>query len=223
MDQSLVVADADPGPACGARYRLLETVRQYAAGRLAEAGEAEAAAARGRHAAFYLALAEAAAPALLGPDQVAWLDRLAGEHDNLRAALAWGLARAPGTALRLAGRLWPFWRMRQHYAEGADWLARALAAAPEPGRTADWARAALGAGILARDRGDLAAARGHLEASLDGQPGAGRDRAGRLGPARPGGAARPAGRARPGRGPGGGGAGPGAGRRRPARRRRPPC
>ena len=141
-------------------------MRQYAAGRLAEAGEAEAAAARGRHAACYLALAEAAAPALLGPDQVAWLDRLEGEHDNLRAALAWGLEGAPGLALRLAGWLWPFWRMRQHYAEGADWLARALAAAPAPGRTADWARAALGAGVLARDRGDLAAARGHLEASL---------------------------------------------------------
>ena len=165
VDQSLVVADAEP--AAAARYRLLETVRQYAAGRLAEAGEPEAEAARGRHAAFYLALAEAAAPALLGPDQVAWLDRLAGEHGNLRAALAWGLARAPGTAVRLAGRLWPFWRMRQHYAEGADWLTRALAAASEPERTADWARAALGAGVLARDRGDLAAARGHLEASLE--------------------------------------------------------
>jgi predicted ATPase len=165
VDQSLVVAEADPG-AAAARYRLLETLRQYAAARLTEAGEGEAAAVRGRHAAVYLALAEAAAPALLGPEQPAWLDRLAGEHGNLRAALAWSLERAPGTALRLAGWLWPFWRMRQHYAEGTDWLARALAAAPEPGRTADWARAALGAGTLARDRGDLAVARAHLEASL---------------------------------------------------------
>ena len=165
VDQSLVVAEADPG-AAAARYRLLETVRQYAAERLAGAGEAEAGAVRGRHAAFYLALAEAAAPGLLGPEQPAWLDRLAGEHDNLRAALAWGLARAPGTALRLAGVLWPFWRMRQHYAEGSDWLARALAAAPEAGRTADWARAALGAGTLARDRGEVVTARGHLQASL---------------------------------------------------------
>jgi predicted ATPase/DNA-binding SARP family transcriptional activator len=165
VDQSLVVADAAPG-AAAARYRLLETVRQYAAEKLAEAGAAEAVAVRARHGACYAALAEAAAPGLLGPEQPAWLGRLAGEHDNLRAALAWSLEHAPGTALRLAGRLWPFWRMRQHYAEGTDWLARALAGAPAPGRTAAWARAALGAGVLARDRGDLAAARGHLEASL---------------------------------------------------------
>ena len=164
VDQSLVVADVGAVAAAAARYRLLETVREYAAERLAVAGEA--AAVRGRHAAVYLALAEAAAPALLGPEQPAWLDRLADEHGNLRAALAWGLARAPGLALRLAGLLWPFWRLRQHYAEGADWLARALATAPEPGRTADWARAARGAGVLARDRGDQAAAGAHLEASL---------------------------------------------------------
>ena len=142
---------------------------------------------RGRHAACYLALAEAAAPALLGPEQPAWLGRLDGRA-RTTCAPPWPGAwtGAPGPALRLAGWLWPFWRMRQHYAEGADWLARALAAAPAPGRTADWARAALGAGILARDRGDLAAARAHLEASLACSRALGEPGLVGLGPARPG-------------------------------------
>jgi predicted ATPase/DNA-binding SARP family transcriptional activator len=167
VDQSLVVAEADPGAGTGAgaaRYRLLETVRQYATERLREAGEAEAV--HAHHAAWAVGLAAAAAPGLLGRDQLEWLARLDAEQDNLRAALGWCLRRDPGAGLRLAGRLWPYWRIRQHYAEGTDWLAHALARVPAPGRAAAWARAALGAGILARDRGDTAAARGYLEASL---------------------------------------------------------
>ena len=92
VDQSLVLAEAPPaGPA---RYRLLETLRQYAQHKLVEAEEV--AAVRARHAAHYLALAEQAAPALHGPEQLAWLDRLEGEHANLRpgAGLAGGAGRA---------------------------------------------------------------------------------------------------------------------------------
>jgi non-specific serine/threonine protein kinase len=83
VDKSLVMYDDQGGEA---RYRLLETVRQYARDRLLEAGEAEAV--RGRHAGWCLALAEEAEPALVGDNQREWLDRLEREHDNLRAALA---------------------------------------------------------------------------------------------------------------------------------------
>jgi non-specific serine/threonine protein kinase len=160
VEQSLVQLEPGAGPE--ARYRPLETVRQYAAERLAEAGEE--AATRGRHAAWAAALAEQAGPGLLARDQLGWLARLDVEHDNLRAALAWGLAHAPAVGLRLAGRLWPFWRMRAHYSEGTRWLTAVLAGGREP--APDWARAALGAGILARDMGEMTTARARLEASL---------------------------------------------------------
>src|SRR5262245_55442481 len=86
VQKSLVVYEEDE-QACG-RYRLLETVRQYARDRLLEASEA--AAARDRHRDWFLALAEQAEPKLLrGAEQVAWMDRLETEHDNLRSALEW--------------------------------------------------------------------------------------------------------------------------------------
>ena len=100
------------------RYRLLETVRRYAAERLAEAAEREAV--HAAHAAHYLALAGAA-----HPDQVAWLDRLELEHDNLRAALRRLLDGSPEDGGRLAGLLWPFWYRRGHYSEARVWLERA--------------------------------------------------------------------------------------------------
>jgi predicted ATPase len=66
---------------------LLEPVRQYGLERLEESGEAEQV--RERHARHYLALAEAAEPQIMGPEQGVWLQRLAREHDNFRAALSW--------------------------------------------------------------------------------------------------------------------------------------
>src|SRR3954454_12068876 len=92
------------------RFGQLATIGEYGLDRLAAAGEAETT--RERHAGYYLSLAEVAAPALFGPDQTTWVDRLEREHDNLRAALAWYLERAPAAALRLAGRLRPYWRLR---------------------------------------------------------------------------------------------------------------
>ena len=163
VDQSLVVAEADPG-AAEARYRLLETVRQYATERLREAGEAEAVQAHHRRLGGGSGGGGGARPPGARPAALAGAPgRRAGQPAG---GPGLGPARDPGAGLRLAGWLWPYWRIRQRYAEGTDWLARALAAAPEQGRTADWARAALGAGILARDRSELAEARAHLEASL---------------------------------------------------------
>src|SRR5207237_867951 len=91
VERSLAVRLASAEPA---RYRFLETIRQYALDRLLESREA--AAARQKHLAYFLGLAEQAEPHLRGRDQVRWLDRLEAEHDNLRAALEWSqTAEAP--------------------------------------------------------------------------------------------------------------------------------
>jgi predicted ATPase/DNA-binding CsgD family transcriptional regulator len=128
VDKSLVQFDhAGTGPG---RYRLLETARQYAVGRLDALGPAAAGAVGLAHRDYYQALAEAAAPQLKTADQAAWLDRLDAELGNLRAAIAFSLTQAdrePG--LRLVGSLRVFWRVRGHAAEGADVL-RALLDAP---------------------------------------------------------------------------------------------
>ena len=95
-DKSLVSADEAGGEV---RYRLIETLRQYAAEKLVEAGEdAEL---RDRHLAWYLGLAERAEPELIGSEQVVWLDRLETEHENLRAALDCAIVR------RKSSMVWP--------------------------------------------------------------------------------------------------------------------
>lgn len=128
VEKSLVVFD-DAGPE--PRYRLLETVRLYGAELLR--AEGEEAAARGRHRDWYLQLAEQAEPALSGPEQKVWLDRLEAEHDNFRATLAWSRSEADGVeaGLRLAGALAPFWDIRGYWREGREWQEAMLAKAGE--------------------------------------------------------------------------------------------
>jgi predicted ATPase/DNA-binding CsgD family transcriptional regulator len=127
VDKSLVLADQDGGQA---RYRLLETIRQYARDRLRETGDA--AACRDRHLDHFLALAEEAEPELYLPDQDAWLARLEAEHDNLRAALVWGLSSAqPARGRRLAAALPRLWILHGHAHEGIEHVKRALALAPD--------------------------------------------------------------------------------------------
>jgi len=123
VNKSLVLVDEHTE---GTRYRLLETIRQYARETLFEAGEAEQS--RDRHVAYFMRLAEAAEPKLRGAEQVAWLERVETEHDNLRTALAWSLERgnSAGT-LRLAGALAYFWELRGYWSEGPKWLNAALA------------------------------------------------------------------------------------------------
>jgi non-specific serine/threonine protein kinase len=123
---------------------MLETVREYALERLAQSGEAEEI--DRRHAAFFLALAEAAEPALYGPEQVGWFDRLEAERPNLRAALDWATDHEPDLALRLAGALPQFWRIRGHLGEGREALERALA--PGEGPPAVRAKALLAAALV---------------------------------------------------------------------------
>jgi non-specific serine/threonine protein kinase len=138
-----------------ARYRLLETVRHYAGERLAAAGEG--ATVRRRHLDWCVALAETAAPHLLGAEQDVWLTRLDHEHPNLRAALHW--AREQGEdvrSLRLAGALWRFWNMRGFLGEGRGWLELASTPGRTPAVPAEIrARALNGAGNLAYEQGDF--------------------------------------------------------------------
>ena len=111
----------------GERFRLLDTVRQYAAERLEAAAERDTVGLR--HLDWCLALAEEHDPLSAGPRRS--LQVLESEHDNLRAGLAWALRRDPQAALRLATRLWRFWLDRGYFAEGNRWLQTTLAAAPE--------------------------------------------------------------------------------------------
>jgi predicted ATPase/DNA-binding CsgD family transcriptional regulator len=108
------------------RYAMLETIRDYGLEQLAASGDE--ALVRGAHAAWYLDLAEQAAPFWYTGEQGWWAARLDAEHDNLRAALVW-LAQTGDTAtgVRLAGWLAWFWFYRNHWAEGRGWLERALA------------------------------------------------------------------------------------------------
>ena len=158
-DHSLVRLDAGDPASEGdeeSRLSMLETIREYATERLTASGE-EAEAWR-RHAAYYLALAEAAEPFLLGPQQVTWLARLARERDNLRAALRW--ARESGESevgLRIAGALWRFWRLHGYVSEGRGWLDALLARGDTEGgptRSAAGAKALRIAGNLAFFQGD---------------------------------------------------------------------
>ena len=140
-----------------ARYRLLETIRQYASEKLAEAGEIELV--RVRHRDWYMALVEQAQSGLLGGEQAEWLNRLEMEHDNLRAALEWTIRseKNAGTALLMAALLWRFWDMHGYITEGRKWLEDALAAQGDVNPQVR-ARALSAAGNLAIDQGDYGAA-----------------------------------------------------------------
>jgi len=165
VDKSLVqFDDAGTGPG---RYRLLETVRQYAAQRLDALGPAATGAARIAHRDYYLTLAEEAAPQLVGPDQAAWLDRLDAELDNLRVALAFSLTQAdPVPGLRLAASLRGYWRIRGHAAEGAAALRAMLDAPAAQGTTLPRARALAAAAVLLETTGSYATAADYCEEAL---------------------------------------------------------
>ena len=163
VDHSLV----QPAPSTlGTRFRLLSTVRMFAAERLEEHGDGEDI--RRRHAGTYLAIAEEIAPHLPGPGQAVRLDRLAEEHDNLRAALDWSIAEGEvELAQRLIGAMWRFWQGRGHIEEGWATVQRVLAMPGADARTP--ARLALldAAGGDAWWIGDIAAADAFYEEQVD--------------------------------------------------------
>jgi predicted ATPase len=124
VDRSLVVVQ---GKGQGMRYRLLDTIRQYAHEKLVEAGEEEAAC--DRHLAYFLNLAVQAEGQLRGPEQKVWHLTVKMELENLRAALVWALKTNPQIELRMASALFWFWRVRKDWMiEGLRWLERGLAA-----------------------------------------------------------------------------------------------
>ncbi len=160
-DKSLVMAEERGGTM---RYRLLETVRQYARDRLFESGQGESW--RDRHLNHFLSLAEEAEPKLTGADQQAWLDRLDVEHDNLRAAMTWSSSSDDSVdrQLRLAGAFWRFWSVRGYMVEGRARLAELMASSSSD--RAAHAKALNGAGVLAWQQGDYPAAKAHYEECL---------------------------------------------------------
>jgi predicted ATPase/DNA-binding SARP family transcriptional activator len=162
IDKSLVIAEQHDE---GMRYRLLETMRAYARDQLAQSGEA--AAVGDRHAAFFLWLAEQAEGRLLGDDQVAWLNRLAADHANLRAAIDWATEQGGvAAALRLVTALRYFWRVRGYYAEGIELLQDLLAHPMLAASTTVRARGLNAAGYLEFVRGQQTRARELLEEAL---------------------------------------------------------
>jgi non-specific serine/threonine protein kinase len=148
---SLVVVDQSQEET---RFGLLETIREYALGKLRDSGEADLI--RERHLAWMLALARQAESLLWTSAQRAWLARLDQELDNLRVALAWSVGPGDGEAgLWIAALLWRFWEQRGHAVEARRWLGSLLDrpdASPGPART----RALLADAYFAHHMGDLA-------------------------------------------------------------------
>ncbi|NUW46846.1 BTAD domain-containing putative transcriptional regulator [Nonomuraea rhodomycinica] len=133
VEKSLLFADGEGAP----RYRMLNTIREYAAQRLAEAGESETA--RRAHLAFFTELAEQAEPHLRRAEQLTWLSALEAEYDNIGAALRWAIAEGRAQeAMRLVAAAGWFWYLSGHRAEGAE---LAIAAASLDGEVADDVRA----------------------------------------------------------------------------------
>src|SRR5437879_2303937 len=122
VDKSVVQVDHERDDA---RYRMLESVRQFLQARLVDSGEADAV--RERHFRYFLGLAGQLAPRLALGDGPACLARLEADHDNLDTALEWGVgADATNDMLRFTAALTLFWELRGHLGKGGRWFARVL-------------------------------------------------------------------------------------------------
>jgi predicted ATPase/DNA-binding SARP family transcriptional activator len=146
------------------RYYMFEMIREYARDSLTSAGEAYAT--QSRHYTFFAHFAEAAQSALQSVEAERWVAQIEHDHDNLRAALRWAIARdrtpesEPGASLRLVGGLWLFWYKNGYTHEGEDWINQALAANAQrteelsPALQRHRARAYSGLGTMAWIKGD---------------------------------------------------------------------
>jgi predicted ATPase/DNA-binding SARP family transcriptional activator len=160
LDKNLIRQESQEYP----RFSMLETIREYAAERLAESGEDQPI--RRAHLEYFLALAERTEPDLQGPSRPHRLRLLDSEHDNFRAAVLWASGTNPPAeeAGLLAGALFWFWHFRGHFTEGRALAQRAVAVVAAKG--AGRAGALWCAGSIAWIQGDLSAARTELEESV---------------------------------------------------------
>ena len=159
IDQSLVRLDVLARTRT--RYRMMQTIREFAGDRLRESSEEGEI--RRRHAQHLVGVAKAAEPNLLQKDK-SWLDRLEEELDNIRAALQWSIdIGEPEPGLWLAGYLWRFWQVRGHIGEAQAWVAEVLSAPAAEARTPARAKALGSAGSLAYYHGDWANVRAPYE------------------------------------------------------------
>lgn len=143
LDQSLVFLAGD---GTTARYDMLDVIREYGGERLSKAGERDDFSVK--HALYYLGIAESAEARLVTADQTAWMIRLDGEHNNMRKALAWLIARRDNqAAMRFVVALWRYWRHSGQLVEGRRWCESVIAlpgAAPPSLRAKTyWGTAAL--------------------------------------------------------------------------------
>jgi non-specific serine/threonine protein kinase len=137
-NKSLVLTDRRPGEE--ARYRMLDTIREYARVKLIESGEETLV--RDHHLDFFVMLAEQAEPQLSKPNQVIWFNRLETEHENLRSAMVWSLEQKEASpALRLVGALSWFWYTHCHYYEARELSLQILSSPFTRERTAARAKA----------------------------------------------------------------------------------
>jgi non-specific serine/threonine protein kinase len=121
VDKSLVSAEAASSKRT--RYRMLDTIREYALEKLQQGDEADA---RHSMARYYVEYCGRAAKELRGADPLPWLSRLDEEQANIRLALGWTLTEQPDDALRLAAAMGIYWVMRRHFAEATEWLDQTL-------------------------------------------------------------------------------------------------
>ncbi len=164
VDRSLVRRDVDV-VAEEPRYHMLQTVREFARGRLLSSDESRDI--QQRHAHYYASLAERSDAELTGPQQALYFDALQRDHDNLRAALTWCLEAGDTTlALRLGGAMGRFWLMRGYVTEGVRWLHALLELPFCPADKAARARVLMAATRLEATRGEYARAKDLVHEAL---------------------------------------------------------
>ena len=162
VDKSLLVSKEQADGEM--RFRMLETVREYALESLEKNNEAEAV--RRHHADYFLSLGEAAEPQLLGEQAVEWLNRLEEEHDNLRDALRWSLENDAALAARLAAAIRVFWADHSHLTEARKWFKAAFERGGLTVPAAVRFKLLIGLAVAARSQGDYEAARKSYEEAL---------------------------------------------------------
>ncbi len=163
VEKSLL-EQADVGGAVP-RFRMLDTIREYALEQLAASGEQEAV--KRRHFDYYLQLAESAEPHLLRPERDVWLERLDRTHDNVRTALTWSSEHgAVEIGLRLAGALTWYWYLRGNLQEGRTFLERLLAQSGQTDSNFARGKALYGLSLLTQTQGEFERADQEAEESV---------------------------------------------------------